>query len=95
MTPTRRFSGNPRHPVTTGFATDNTGNVYVVENGNTTIRKITPTGVVSTVVGQAGQLGFRPGALPGTLNSVYGLVIFGRTLYATSNDGIVSVTNQP
>ena len=39
-----------------GVATDSTGNVYVADFGNSTIRKITPAGVVSTV-GRDGRSG--------------------------------------
>ena len=35
----------------TGIATDSAGNVYVADNGNSTVRKITPAGMVSTVMG--------------------------------------------
>jgi len=41
-----------------GVAVDNAGNVYVVDSGNGTIRKITPAGVVTTLAGTAGQSGF-------------------------------------
>jgi streptogramin lyase len=40
-----------------GVAVDNAGNVYVADTGNDTIRKITPKGTVSTLAGQAGQIG--------------------------------------
>ena len=46
-----RFS-NPR-----GVALDNSGNAYVVDTDNHTIRKITPSGTVTTLAGLAGSRG--------------------------------------
>ncbi|MEL0650446.1 hypothetical protein V6246_03370 [Algibacter sp. TI.3.09] len=43
----------------TGMATDDAGNIYVTEYGNHTVRKITPAGLVSTLVG--GFNGFADG----------------------------------
>src|SRR6266850_364237 len=40
-----------------GVAVDSSGNVYVADSGNSTIRKITPAGVVSALAGPAGQSG--------------------------------------
>ncbi len=40
-----------------GVALDNENNVYVADDGNDTIRKITPNGMVTTVVGRPGSGG--------------------------------------
>jgi hypothetical protein len=47
---------NPR-----GMALDGAGNVYVVDEGNSTIRQVTPAGVVTTLAGMAGWTGTNDG----------------------------------
>jgi sugar lactone lactonase YvrE len=47
--------------VPTGVAIDSTGNVYVADTFNDTIRKITSAGVVSTLAGSAGSAGSTDG----------------------------------
>ncbi len=78
-----------------GVATDSAGNVYVADTGNHTIRKITPAGVVTTVVGVAGQEEFQPGALPGALARPSGVAIRGTSLYITTKTGVAVVYNVP
>jgi serine/threonine protein kinase, bacterial len=82
-----------RFPV--GVSTDSAGNIYVADTGNHTIRKITPNGAVSTVVGVAGQAGFTPGALPGLLSSPGGVAVSGTSLYITPLNGVAVVQNRP
>jgi hypothetical protein len=45
-----------------GVAVDHSGNVFVTDSGNNTIRKITPARVVTTL----GDLALSPGTLDGT-----------------------------
>lgn len=44
-----------------GIAVDGSGNVFVADSGNHTIRRVTPSGVVATLAGAAGQPGFADG----------------------------------
>ncbi|MGA3129614.1 MAG: NHL repeat-containing protein [Terracidiphilus sp.] len=49
--------GNASFSSPVGVATDSLGNIYVADSGNNTIRKVTPTGVVTTIAGLAGVSG--------------------------------------
>jgi sugar lactone lactonase YvrE len=54
-------AGNARFCHPCGVAVDNTGNVYVADSGNNTIRRITPDREVTTLAGLAGQSGLADG----------------------------------
>src|SRR5439155_1433281 len=45
----------------TGVAVESTGNVYVADRDNHTIRRVTPAGVVTTLAGLAGEYGLDDG----------------------------------
>ena len=51
-----------RFDTPSGIAIDPSGNLFVSDTGNHTIRMITPAGVVTTLAGMAGQSGFTNGA---------------------------------
>ena len=60
----------------TGVAVDAAGNVYVADNGNETIRKIAPTGVVSPFAGLTGSPGSTDGAgSSARFNSPFGIAV--------------------
>jgi len=75
-----------------GIVLDGTGNVYVVDGYNYTIRKITPAGMVSTVAGVPGANAFALGALPGGLSYPDGLAIDASgVLYVTAARAILKI----
>jgi sugar lactone lactonase YvrE len=78
-----------------GLATDASGNAYVADSQGSTIRRVSPLGAVTTVVGLAGQQGFAPGSLPGLIPAPYAVAVSGSSLYLTSNYGVAVVRNLP
>jgi sugar lactone lactonase YvrE len=60
-----------------GLAFDKGGNLFVSDTGNSTIRKITPAGAVTTFAGVAGSSGFLDGAAGSALfNSPLGIAVW-------------------
>lgn len=74
-----------------GIATDPAGNVYVADTGNHTIRKISPEGAVSTLVGVAGVQGFLAGPLPAALKTPVAVAINDGSLYIGLSGGVAVV----
>jgi hypothetical protein len=72
---------------------DGIGNLYVADAYNHTVRKITSTGIVSTVVGVAGQGNFTAGALPGLIAYPEALSLSGSSLYIAMSNGVAVVKN--
>lgn len=84
-----------------GIASDAAGNVYVADPTFYTVRRITPGGVVQTVVGVAGQTKLGPqgqagnqtGPLPGLLDTPVSLAVIGtNTLIVATYSGVLKVT---
>lgn len=75
-----------------GLTVDAGGTVLVADTWNSTVRRITPAGVVSTVVGQAGVNGITLGPLPATLSAPTDVSLDGAgNLYIGSAHAIVKV----
>ena len=75
------------------LAVDADGNVYAADHDNGVVRKITPGGKVSTLIGvRDGFAGVVPSTLPARLNTPYGVHVVGRTLYITDEHVVLSVS---
>ena len=76
-----------------GIKLDASGDVYVADTSNTTVRKISPSGSVSTVVGVAGVAPFAEGVLPATVGDpTYGLSIYAGQLFIGTNTRVLKVS---
>jgi hypothetical protein len=78
-----------------GIGVDASGNVYVADSGNDTIRKITPSGVVSTLAGAVGVTGSSDGAgIFARFNGPDGLAVdaAGDVYVTDSNDSVRKIS---
>jgi hypothetical protein len=79
----------------TSLVMDAAGNLYVADTSNNLIRKITPAGDVVTIVGQAASKEYLFGPLPGSLLAPRSVALFDDTLYVTTGNAVVRVSNVP
>ncbi len=71
-------NGNARFNRPIGVAMDGSGNLYIADTGNHTIRKVTPAGVVTTLAGSAGNAGTANGTgTAARFNSPRGVAVDG------------------
>jgi sugar lactone lactonase YvrE len=79
-----------------GVAVDRNGNIYVADTRNNTIRKVTPSGTVTTIAGSAGSEGASDGAgTSARFNEPFGLAVDDNgTVYVAdnSNNAIRKIT---
>ena len=90
------LGSNARFNLPYGITVDGATNLYVTDSGNNTIRKITPSGLVSTIAGVAGNSGTNDGPdSAASFNGLAGIAVDGATnLYVadTGNNAIREIT---
>ncbi len=86
--------GNYKGEKSAYIAVDSNKNVYVTDPRNSVIRKITPAGDVSTLVGIAGVRGFAGEDLPGVINRPSGMAIHQDVLYFSMENSVAKIKLQ-
>jgi hypothetical protein len=72
-----------------GLTLDGTGKLFVADTGNGTIRRISTSNAVSTVIGVPGQQNNVLGPLPGGLNAPRGIAALGAGVLAVTSQNLV------
>jgi sugar lactone lactonase YvrE len=85
-------AGNARLCHAAGLALNGSGSLFVADTGNGTIRRITISNAVSTVVGVPGNQNNVLGPLPGGLNMPRGIAVFGAGALAVTAQNLVLKT---
>lgn len=91
-----RFSNGKNKRINNGLlnanlAVDSRNNVYITDPYHSVIRKVTPTGKVSTLVGQSGVHGYLGGNLPGVINRPAGIAVYKDVLYFSMQDAVAKI----
>jgi sugar lactone lactonase YvrE len=85
-----------RYNVPRNIAFDDLGNAYITDSNNGTVRKLDSQGIVRTIAGVAGQIGFPTDAsLPSKLWQPRDITFYRGNLYVTMNNGIVAIIDAP
>ena len=74
-----------------GLKVDASNNIYVADEFNNLIRKITPAGVVTTLLGTVGSFGGQTGSLASTVFAPKGIALYSGKLYVTEANGVIQV----
>jgi hypothetical protein len=77
------------------IAVDSAGNLYVTDYTGVSIRKVTPTGVVTTVIGINGPVIFGQLLTRGFRVVLRGIVLHSSSMYVTTDHCILAITNFP
>ena len=85
-------AGQARLSFPEGIAVDPAGNAYVIDGANSTIRKITPSGAITTLAGTPLKYTDPTGTLPGTLRAVKGIAVDAKgTVFITQENAILKI----
>ena len=72
-----------------GIAIDSNGNLYIADASNNRVRKVDPTGVITTFAGNGNNSGSGGPATSLALSSPEGLVVKGNTLYISELSNVI------
>ena len=86
------IGGNASFGVVKALTADAAGNLFVTDTTNNAVRKITPSGVVSTIAGSAGAVGVVLGTLPASLSAPAGIAVDAAgMLYVSSENAVLKI----